>query len=132
MIFLLVGMIIGYLGANYRQQRNQPIIGMDKLEIFSTASATIEGQISSINNGVATVRSLSGQEGNYRVSDTVGVFILRPGTKQATSSANLNDDLLNKDAIFSLSYQNGLFEIVSVSFKGDMAATATPAASVTK
>lgn len=114
LVFIL-GFILGTIFANYRAMNAQPITGMNKLEIFTSATASIQGKVVNVDNNVATIQSIDGSEGKYVVNNNVGVFTLKPGVKEATVSSALDQSLLNKDVLVRLDYQNGQFEIVSIS-----------------
>lgn len=124
-ICLALGFGIGVFFTNYFLVKQSTELRRGNFELFNRANASISGMITKIDKNVATVKSAQGI-GNYTVSTQVNVFMLRPGTKQATASADLNVGLLNKNAMIELAYQNGHFEIISISLIPENKVTPTP------
>lgn len=119
-VCLVVGFVGGLGFAGMRPQTVGSVTSLSKLDIFTTATGSIQGMVTKVGDGMATVKNSAGVEGDYKVSDQVSVFTLKPGVKQATSSAGLDESLLNRKVIVNLIYKNGQFEIVSVSVIPEM------------
>lgn len=117
-IALVVGVIIGLVIGTQLMRSDKlanTITGNDQMTALTSATGSIEGEITAITGNKLSVKSLSGQEGIYSIAKDVRVYSLRPGEKQATSSSTLDQTILNQKVLLGLRYQNGNFEVVSVS-----------------
>lgn len=112
-VVLAVGFLLGMVAYGYRQ--SSLVVATTNLDAFTSATALIEGMVTGVDKNIATVKNQNGSVGKYVVAEGAGVFTLKPGAKQSTASAGLNEGLLNKKSVIQLNYQSGRFEIVSIS-----------------
>lgn len=127
---LVIGIVIGVVVGNLIPKKSTGLMSKPAdLSAFSSATATIQGTITKIDGNKASVKGKQGAEGEFILANGAGVYTQQPGIKRATSSAGLSTANLNKNMMISLNYQNGRFEIVSVSIIPDKRVLTSPAAS---
>lgn len=115
LLSLGIGVGAGTRISSLQTNPSQPMALSDSLEVFQTASASVQGKIIEVANGTVTIENNRGLSGKFKAGDPLSIFTLKPGTKEATSSGVLDPAIFNKPVMISLNYQNGHFEIVSIS-----------------
>lgn len=116
MAALVIGIVIGVLVGNFIPRKSNGLMAKPAdLSAFSSATATIQGTITKIDRNKVSVKGKQGAGGEFILANGAGVYTQQPGIKRATPSADLNQSLLNKNMVITLNYQNGRFEIVSIS-----------------
>lgn len=127
---VVIGIVIGVVIGNFVPKKSMGLVSKPAdLSAFSSATATIQGTITKIDGNKVSVKGRQGAEGEFILANGAGVYTQQPGGKRATPSAGLNPENLNKNMVINLNYQNGRFEIVSVSIIPDKIVLPSPVAS---
>lgn len=123
-VFFALGSAFGYfIGKNTVKSAVESGGGVDTGAVipgalFNSQSASITGEIISVNGDVLTVKNLNnGVQGDLKTSDAVTV--INPNVDKKSNSipsASLSNLELNKKVLISLELKNGVYEVKLIQY----------------
>ncbi len=84
--------------------------------LFNPQSATINGKITKIEGRNLTIVDNKNQTDTFQANDNLVVYKQKNGNTPASSSANIKDLELNKDAVIVLQGFGDTYKVISVSY----------------
>ena len=117
-ILIIVFAVGGFLlGKSVSQNSTQSKTTSPKQNsIFSSQTATIQGEITKVNNGTISVKSNSGQTGDFPLSPRAVIYQFKPGATTASASSDLKTIETGKPVVLVLELKDGTYQVVSISY----------------
>lgn len=83
--------------------------------IFSSQTATIQGEITKVNGSTLSVKTSNGQTEDFPVSSKVVIYKFSGKSPQASASSDLKSVTLGERVLIQLELKDNKYQVISIS-----------------
>ena len=115
-LFAVGGFFVGKT-VSQNQSLTQSKTGSAKQNsIFSSQTATIQGEITNVNGPKISIKNNNGQTGDFSLSQRAVIYQFKPGSNTASASSDVKTIETGKKVVVVLQLNDDKYEIVSISY----------------
>lgn len=120
-VIFLAGLLVGRNLSTPSKTTTSNINTVQINPLFTSYTASFQGKITQVNNGILEVESNTFQRGTIKLAQEVKIFDLTRPRQAATPSTDIKSIMLNRPVSINLEYKNNEFQATSLTYLPDIA-----------